>query len=542
MSGWSELTPRVRVAGLALILAAAAGLALAGCGRSGGAGDGTVLRISQRNEPADLDPARATLPDDFFILRALCEGLVAPDPAGGTPVPAAAESWTVSPDGCTYIFHLRADGRWSDGQPVTAADFVASYHRLLTPANAAPKAPLFDLVRGARAFAAGLTADFGTVGFRAADPRTLVVTLERAAPRFLYYAASGPWLPANPAAVARYGRAWTRAGHFVGNGPFTLAEWSPHQRIVVRRNPGYHAAAHVLLDEIQFIAFDNGDAEERAFRSGQVDVTMAVPFTKLDSYQQDRPDELHRAPLAETRYLAFNTGRAPLNDRRVRQALSLALDRTRLVERVVRGGQEPAERFVPPALRYGHDTARRLGAGPFEDAETARALLAAAGFPGGRGFPPLELSTWTASSTCEAIQAMWRKELGIEVSIATREAKVHLATLREGRYDLAFITAIPDVADAANLLGDFATDAPANYPHWSDAAFDRLLAAAREATTGPAQAARLREAEARLLDQLPATPLYFNTINWLMRPGIQGWRPDPLWTRYYLDLSLHAQN
>ncbi|HNC24105.1 MAG TPA: hypothetical protein PLU52_07860, partial [Opitutaceae bacterium] len=132
--------------------------------------------------------------------------------------------------------------------------------------------------------------------------------------------------------------------------------------------------------------------------------------------------------------------------------------------------------------------------------------------------------------------------LGIEVTIATREAKVHLASLRDGRYELAFMTAIPDVADAANLLADFATGAPANYPHWADPAFDRLMKEARDSTSGPDQAERLREAEARLLDQLPATPLYFNTINWLMKPSVQGWRPDPLWTRYYLDLSLHAQN
>ncbi|HND62785.1 MAG TPA: peptide ABC transporter substrate-binding protein, partial [Opitutaceae bacterium] len=367
MSGWSKLTPRARRAGFALLLAAAAGFGLAGCGRTEADRGGAMLRISQRNEPTDLDPALATLPDDFFILRALSEGLVAPDPAGGTPVPAAAESWTVSADGRTYTFHLRPDGRWSDGEPVTADDFVASYRRLLTPATAAPKTALFDLVRGARDFAAGVTSDFDTVGFKATDPQTLVVTLERPAPRFLHYAASGPWLPANPRAVARFGRTWTRAGNFVGNGPFTLVEWSPHQRIVVRKNPAYHDAARVLLDGIQFVAFDNGDAEERAFRSGQVDVTMAVPFSKLDAYQRDQPDEVHRAPLAETRYLAFNTTKAPLNDVRVRRALSLALDRTRLVERVVRGGQEAAERMVPPALRFGDDRAARLGDQPFED-------------------------------------------------------------------------------------------------------------------------------------------------------------------------------
>ena len=266
---------------------------------------------------------------------------------------------------------------------------------------------------------------------------------------------------------------------------------------------------------------------------------MAIPFSKLDTYRFGPRSEAHRAPLAETRYLAFNTARAPLDDPRVRRALSLALDRAKLVERVVRGGQEPAYRLLPAALRGPGDQETRLGDGIREDPAAARRLLAEAGFPDGRGFPRLELSTFVSTPVTEAIQAMWKKELGIEVGLVTREARVHVAALRERRYDIGFITAIPDVPDAANLLGDFTTGAPGNYPHWTDARYDELVARAVRTPDAALRTGRLREAEARLLEACPLAPLYFNATNWLMRPAVRGWHQDALWTRFYQDVYLH---
>jgi oligopeptide transport system substrate-binding protein len=490
-----------------------------------------VLRLSPRNEPGDLDPATATIPDEFFIIRALSEGLVSPAPDGGAPRAAAAERWEISPDGLTYTFHLRA-ARWSNGEPVTAQDFVDSYHRLLTPAIAATKASLFFLVKNAEMFYRGALTDFGAVGIRARDALTLDVTLVQPAPQFLVYAASGPWIPVNPRAVARFGRDWTRPGHFVGNGPFTLIEWRPNQRIVVHRRAAYWDAAHVQLAELQFLAFDNGDAEERAFRAGQIDVTMAVPVTKLAPYAREEPAVLHRVPLHETRYLALNTRRPPLDDVRVRRALALALDRDALVGHVLQGGQTPARHFVPEQL--GGFVSR---AALREDAAEARRLLAAAGFPGGAGFPRLELTGWTNTPVLEAVQAMWKKELGIEVAIHTRDAKVHVTALQEGRYDLGFIAAIPDVADAADLLADLATGAPRNFPQWSDARYDALLAVAARTGDAAQRLALLADAETRLTEECPVVPLYFNAKNFLLHPAIRGWQEDALWTRFYKNVS-----
>jgi oligopeptide transport system substrate-binding protein len=484
-----------------------------------------VLRVSQRNEAADLDPARVTLPDEFFIIRALSEGLLVPDPAGGAPLPAAAERFESSADRLTYTFHLR-DARWSNGEPVTAADFVESYHRLLTPATAAPKANVFFVVKNARDFLRGAITDFFAVGFRATDARTLVVTLAQPNPRFPFYVASGPWIPVNPRTVARYGRTWTQPGHFVGNGPFTLAEWRPQQRIVVKKNPAYRDAARVQLDEIQFLRFDDGDSEERSYRAGQLDVTMDVPRTKLEFYARDRPAELHRVALAETRFLTLNTRRPALADSRVRRALSLAIDRKKIVDLILLGGQEPAVRLVPPALRAPGGSA--LAPSESDPAE-ARRLLADAGFADGKKFPQLELSAWSRSQTpvLEAIQQMWRRELGLGVTLTVRDAKVHVAALTSGDYDIGLMTAIPVVADAADLLNRFAAGAPENYPHWTNADYDRALAAAD-----------LDAAEQRLLDSAAIAPLYFNTHNWLMSPRVRGWREDALWTRFYSGVYL----
>ncbi len=502
-----------------------------------------ILRIAQRNEPSDLDPATATLPDEFFILRALSEGLLVPDTANtnrGDPLPAAAERFTVSPDGLTYTFHLRPAATWSDGTPVTAADFLASYRRALTPATAAPKAHLFYAVKNAQAFLQGTVSDFSQVGFAAPSAHTLVITLAALTPRFPHYIASGPWLPTNPRAIAQHGRTWTQPGHFIGNGPFILTEWRQQQRIVVKKNPRYRAAATVRLDEIQFLRFDSGDTEERAYRAGQVDVTMSVPFTKIETYTRDRPAEFHRAPAAETRFLSFNTTRPALADPRVRRALSLAINRPQIVERITRGGQPPAVTFLPPSLLGRDGSPSRPPSTP--DPTTARNLLAAASYPAGRGFPRLELTAWSPSQSpvLEAIQAMWRTELGIEVSIVIHEAKVHLSAFASGSYDIAFATTAPllEVTDPVALLANFTTTGANNYPRWQNATFDALIASASATADATRQSDLLSSAESLLLSESPLAPLYFNTRTWLMSPRVHGWREDPLWTRDYTAISL----
>ncbi len=354
----ASTSPRLRLSGpFALLFALLCVFLLPACAKKHPAPPSDtapqVLRLSQRNEPADLDPATATLPDEFFIIRALAEGLVTAGPDGRTPQPAVASRWEISPDALTYTFHLRPEARWSNGDRVTSGDFIDSYRRILTPATAAPKAPLFFPVKNARAFAAGTLTDFSSVGFTAPDPRKLVVTLEHPTPAFPPLRRQRPLAARSP---GHRREARPRRGPSPritsATGPFTLAEWRQQQRIIVKKNPAYRAAAAVRLDEIQFLRFDSGDTEERAYRAGQVDVTMSVPVSKLETYTRDRPAEIFQTPLAETRYLTFNTRRPPLDDPRVRRALSLAIDREKITALVLRGGQLPTT-HLPPAVFPG---------------------------------------------------------------------------------------------------------------------------------------------------------------------------------------------
>ncbi|HEY4248928.1 MAG TPA: peptide ABC transporter substrate-binding protein [Lacunisphaera sp.] len=511
-----------------------------GCAKRPPTSGGQVLRISQRNEPATLDPHLATLPDEFFIIRALSEGLLSPSPDGGAPHPAGAESWSVSPEGLVYTFHLRRDARWSNGDPVTAADFVYSIHRVLSPALGAPKAPLFYPLKNARAFYSGREKNFSAVGVKAINEHELEFTLAEPTADFPAMVASGPWIPVHQATIEKNGTMdardsqWTSPPNFVGNGPFTLTAWRPNQEITVTRSKIYRDATQVHLQEIRFVAFDNGDSEERAFRAGQLDVTMAVPFSKIATYREMRPSPLHTLPLAETRFLSLNVNRPPLNDVRVRRALSLALDREALTGKILRGGQRPAFSYVPPDLG-GYSPATLLT----ENAATARQLLAEAGYPGGKNFPKLELTSWaTTPAVLEAIQQMWHRELGIEINLVQREARTHLAALAVGDYAIALATVIPDYDGASDAFDYLLSGNPLNYPHWSSPDYDRLVRAAARTTSNDARNATYQHAERILLGELPLIPLYFNAQNFLLQPRVKNWEADRLWTRFYPEISV----
>lgn len=495
----------------------AAFLVLAGCHRDTSsipAASPTVLSISQRNEPSDLDPALAPLPDDFFIIRALSEGLVLPAmPGDSEPTPGAAASWDISADRLTWSFHLRPGLQWSNGDPLTAQDFIDSFRRVLSASTPAPRAELFDPV-----------ADFS-----APDPLTVVVRLKQPNDHFLDYVASGPWIPVNLRVVSDWGTAWTRPEHFIGNGPYELVEWTPHQRIVVRRNPRFRDPSLVRVDELRFLHFDDGNAEDRAFQAGQIDVTMSVPIDRMPAYRQENPSPLCSAPLAEARYLAFNTERPPLDRPEVRHALSLAIDRDVLVRQVLRAGQEPAYSLGPP-LNNAPEGAAENSLSPSAAVAEARRELAAEGFPGGRGFPSLELAGWSGNAgnqVLQVVQQMWRERLGIQVTLINREARVHLAALQNGQFDIALVARIPWVDDPRDVLETFAPGNPNNYPHWRDYPFEQLV-----------QAGDLSQAKQRLDAATPGAPLYFNHHNWLMNPRVRGWQENAFWERNYLSLNV----
>jgi oligopeptide transport system substrate-binding protein len=489
---------------------------------------GGTLRIGNGDEPQDLDPQVVTGVPESRILESLIEGLLAPDPHDLHPVPGLAESWEISPDGLVYTFHLRANARWSNGDPVTADDFIASYRRMLTPALAAPNAFQLWYVTGAEEYNKGRLTDFSRVGFRAPDPRTFQVTLRHPTPFLLKLIATNfTWDPVPVRVIAQYGpidqqsTPWTRAGHFVGTGPFRLKEWRSNQRIVVERNPHYWDAEHVRLDGIEFLPVQDAATEERMFRAGQMDVTETMPISKVETYRRERPQDLHIDPHAAVYFYRCNTTRPPLDDARVRRALALAVDRESLVRNVTRSGQRPAYAVSYPD-NSGYTARAHLTGG----VEEARRLLAEAGHPGGRGLAPIHLLYNTQEghrAIAEAIQAMWRKNLGVEVELENQEWKVFLQTVHSQAYQMARAGWTADFTDPHVFLEIWVTGNGNNDTGWSNAEYDRLAAAALAAGTQAERYACYQKMDAILVDECPVIPLYYYTHAYAMSPRVHGY-------------------
>jgi oligopeptide transport system substrate-binding protein len=495
---------------------------------------GTTTQTLHRgigNDLADLDPHLATQAADYNVLSALLEGLVAEDPVDLHPVPGVAQSWTISPDGRTYTFHLRTDARWSNGASVTAGDFVDSWRRMLTPTLGADSANLLYIIQGAEAFHKS-TAPWSAVGLAAPDARTFIVTLEHPAPHFLALLNHTAFFPVYLPAIEKSGSAtdrgnpWARPGTFVGNGPFNLKTWRAGQVIIAEKSPTYWDVTNVRLNAIHFHAIESVDTEERAFRAGQLHLTETVPPGKIDSYRKSSPELLRIDPLLGTYFFRLNVNRPPLTDPRIRRALSLALDRTAIVEKILRGGQLPALRLVPPAL-----LASPIDALPSAAPGAAAALLAEAGYPGGRGLPPLDLLFNTSEihrTIAEAVQEMWRRELGLEVRLTNQELKSTLSARRAGDFQMLRSVWTADYADPTSFLSIFTTANGNNYTGWADSAYDAALFAAARTSELVARNALFNQAERILLDAAPIIPIFHYTHVFLLQPSVRGWNSTVL--------------
>ena len=533
----------MRAASVRPLLLLAAGLLLAGAGcarheRAVAAGLRTrTLIVGNGGEPASLDPQIAVALVDMNILTALFEGLTVLDERTAQPVPGVAERWEISPDGLVYTFHLRPGARWSDDTPVTAGDFVYSFHRILSPAFAAPYSYMLWPIKNAEAFNAGKVTDFSAVGVAAVDDRTLRIALERPTPYLLALAAHNTWMPVPRSVVERHGAAddrnspWARSGRLVGNGPFTLTEWKPDVRVVVTKNPRYWNAALTRLEQVVFLPTDNPDAEERNFRAGQVHVTYGLPVTKIASYREQAPAQLRIDPLLANRYLSFNVKRPPLDNPKVRRALALAIDRAAFCRTALAASRQPAGRFTPPdCAGYTADASQPT------DFAAARQLLSEAGFPGGRGLPVLELQfdpRFEQPKIAEAVQETWRRELGVNVTLAQVEAKIRIQNEQTLNYTLSFSGWVADFPDPATFLELFITGGGNNWTGWSQPAYDRLIAEAARTLDPAARFGLFRQAEALLLEEAPVAPLFFDAQIYLIHPAVRGWASAPLGLHLY---------
>jgi len=523
-------------------------LGAAGCSRHETPAEAAVvtgtLLLGNLAEPQELDPQLIAAYTDQNIAVALFEGLCTLDERSSQPVPAVAEKWEVSPDGLTYTFHLRATAKWSNGDPLTAGDFVASWRRVLTPALAAENAYLLYPLKNAAALNAGQLKDPAALGAAALDAHTLRLTLERPTPYLPALTAQPVWFPVNPRVLAKFGDlnqrlpVWTRPENLVGNGPFTLAEWTPNARLVVAKNPAYWDAAGVRLDRIIFFPTDSPEVEERNFRAGQVHVTYGLPTAKLDSYRTTNPAALRLDPFLQAIFLRFNTTHAPFGDARVRRAFSLAVDRMAIAASVLRGAQILARSFTP-ADCAGY-TARATVPTDFA---AARRLLAEAGFPDGRGLPVLDLQVRNDEyqpRLAEVLQAQWKKELGVTITITPLEQKTWVQNQQTLNYTLSGAGWIGDFVDPVTFLDLFVSGGGNNWTGWASPAYDTLI---RQAAATADPAARLeifQQAEALLLEQAPVAPVYFGVRAYLIHPAVHGWEASLLGLHQYKKVYLQG--
>jgi len=541
----------MRFRSLGVLCGATAGLLLfAGCGKRESQvaeGDRTqTLLVGNLIEPPDLDPQLVDDDRTQQLIMSIAEGLAQYDVKTCLPVPAVAESWEHNPDCTQWTFRLRPDARWSDGRPLTARDFVYAYRRLLSPGLAAEYAYMLFNLKNGQAFYTGKIRDFGQVGVHASGDQTLVMDLDHPVPYLDKLVCHPAWYPVPQAAIEKFGKIddrgtrWTRPGNFVGNGPFDLVEWKAHQIIRVVKSPTYWNRDHIRLNEVDFLPIEDNATEEAMFRRGQLHVTATMPQDKIPVYKNDPKLRryLDQTTMLCTYFYAYNVTKPPLDNPQVRRALSEAIDRKEIVERVALGGQPPAGHLTPPNTAGFTATANIPS-----DPELARQELAKAGFPGGKGFPRFELLYNTSEGhrqIAEAIQQMWKRELGVEVTLRNVEGKVWSESMREGNFQIARYSWVGDYVDPSTFLDLMLSDDGNNYGHWKNAEYDRLVSAGDREPDQVRRFADYQRAEEILVDQSPLIPIYFYTRNNLRVPELKGWYGNLLDEHAFTDVYLET--
>ncbi|MDC0054033.1 peptide ABC transporter substrate-binding protein [Gammaproteobacteria bacterium] len=495
-------------------------ISLTGCGSSESnvsLGNKTgILYWGNGTEPASLDPHIATGVPEHHIMSSVMEGLVLKDRRSLEPRPGVAESWTISDDGRVYTFKLRDDARWSNGDPHIANDYVWSWWRALQPALGNQYAYMLFPIKNAKRYYDRETEDFGDVGVKALDQRTLQVTLTNPTPYFLQLLDHYSLFPVHQATIEKFGNAdqrgtrWSYEGNLVSNGPFKLDEWKINRHITVTRNLHYWDNDNVALNGIVFKPVENTVTEERMFRAGQLHVTSSVPADKISTYRKSNSTELKIAPYLGTYFYRLNIKIPQLQDRRVRRALGMAIDREKLVENITKGGQIPAYTMTPPGT-MGYYPKSTLAFDP----KGAKNLLSEAGYPNGEGFPAIEILYNTNEGhrkIAVALQEMWKEYLNIDIKLLNQEWKVYLATESAGDYQISRGGWIGDYVDPNNFLDMFLCGGGNNRTGWCNEEYDRLiLEVAPSQSSHEERLAVFQQAETMLLNDMPIIPVYTYT-------------------------------
>jgi oligopeptide transport system substrate-binding protein len=524
----------------------AASLLLAACGGGDGAASGgdsaaqiggpsgtelaerQVLHLGNGAELQSLDPHRSEDVSSSNVHRDIYEGLINEAPNGDL-VPGVAASWTVSDDGKTYVFNLRPEARWSNGDPVTAHDFVFALQRGVDPATVSVYSYILTPIRNADEITAGKLPPT-ELGVRAVDDHTLEITLANATPYFLGLLTHSMTYPVHRGSLETHGDQFTRPGNLVGNGAFQLDEWVVQSHLKVVRNPYYWDNANTKLDEVWFYPTEDQSAELQRFRARELDMTDTIPTSQLALIRENLAAELKIVPYLGSYYYGFNVTRPPFKDNpKLRRALSLAVNRDIITEQILGAGQQTAYGFVPPVANYTQQQMPEAAWTQAEREAEAKRLYAEAGYSAAQ-----PLRTQIMYNTQDdhrriavTIASMWKQVLGVETEILNQEWKVFIDTRNQKKDTQVYRQGwIGDYNDAFTFAELLRSTAGQNDTGYNNPEYDRLVAASQTELDPAARARLLEEAERVLLADMPIMPLYFYVRMHLIQPWVGGFEPN----------------
>lgn len=489
---------------------------------------GGTLRVANMGEPASLDPHKVSGTWENDIVGDMYIGLTTENQKA-EPVPGVAESWTVSEDGKTYLFKLRKSV-WSDGTPFTANDFVYSMQRILLPETAAEYASLLYIIEGAEAVNKGEAAA-ETLAVKAIDDYTLEIKLTGPAPYFLALLTHYTAYPVPRHVIEKHGNLWTKPENIVVNGPFKLVEWIPNTHVKLTKNDKYWDTSSVSLDDLVFYTQEDRAAIQKRFRAGEIDVATDFASDQIGWLKENLPDETRIAPYMGVYYYPINSSVEPFTDVRIRNALSMSINREAIVDKVLKTGELAAYSFVPPGVAYYDSPATvEWKDVPFADRQKkAKALLAEAGYG-----PDTPLEFTLRYNTSEnhkriavAVVSMW-KAIGVKAELFNSEVKVHYADLKQGDFQVARAGWIADYNDAQNFLYLLETRTGANnYGRYSNPEYDKLMLEAEVTSDLAKRAEMMLMAESFVMRDQPVIPIYHYVSKALVSTKVQGYLDNP---------------
>ena len=486
-----------------------------------------ILHYGNGAEPQGLDPHVVTGVPENHLIRALFEGLAVKNPVTLEPEPGVAQRWTFNEDRSVITFYLNPNAKWSNGEQVTADDFVWSWNRALHPETGNLYAYMLYPVKNAEAYAKGDVSEFSEVGVKALDETTLQVTLNAPTPYFIQLMDHYSTFAVHPETLLKFGKMtdrftpWTRVGNIVSNGAFVLEDWALNRHIKMIKNQEYWDKDNVSLNGVVFYPTENEVSEERMFRVEQLHRTEGVPLDKVPVYREIPESPYMQDPYLGTYYYLVNIDRPPVDDVRVRQALSMSLDREQLARTVMQEVVIPAYSITPPGT-LGYQPPKLFDFDP----EKARQLLAEAGYPNGEGWPGLDIIYNTNEAhrkIAVAVQQMWKKYLNVDITISNQEWKVYLNAVSQRDFQVARRGWIGDYVDPNNFLDLFITDGGNNNTGFANDYYDEMiLQLAPRAPTEEERFAIFHEAETLLMQQMPIIPIYTYATRHLVHPSVEG--------------------